>query len=610
MTTGYTPINAIKAARKLNEHTNSLSKTFEKLSSGLRINRASDDAAGLAVAEDLKTDSRVYGQAIRNANDAISSLSIADGALGELDNLLGRLKELSEQSANGVYSLTQRKALDTEAQQLVQEYNRITASTKFNGTSILAAGQGEMRIQLGYGVAGSIGYAQAGELDRNINSGTFESAIANGIGMIAGLSGTADFNGDGMADLYGISNLLNNAEVSISDGDGTFTTTNFNEGTTILGSAAADFDGNGTVDFVVTSANGAHFYSGDGDGTFTSGTTSSGGVITNPQIGDFNGDGIVDLLGTSGTNIVLSTGNGDGSFNTAQTVLAAGVAISSVRAGDFNGDGTDDFAYSSSAVSSIGVYTGSTTGSFTNTGTLTAAAVSAGIRIGDINRDGLDDLVVSSSNTIYTGTANSNGTISSLTSTGITGASTFRLADMNSDGALDILALNGTSLSYYTGNDDGSFNASSGSTSTVAAQVLMPGDYNGDGAMDVVVTRTTASVKSTLLGNTTQVNTMQGLYLLDEAGARAALTTVEAAQTRVANERGKIGANLSRLDSAMANIESLRANTQNAHSRIMDIDVAEETANMIKLQVLQNGAQAVGAQANLSAKTVLEMLNF
>src|SRR5579859_5574382 len=115
---------SLTAQRRLGASTQSLQQSFERLSSGLRINRASDDAAGLAVASSLTVASRVYTVALRNVNDAQSYYSIAQGAFSSLVDITIRLKELAQQSANGVLSSTQRRSLDAEAQALGQEYRR------------------------------------------------------------------------------------------------------------------------------------------------------------------------------------------------------------------------------------------------------------------------------------------------------------------------------------------------------------------------------------------------------------------------------------------------------------------------------------------------------
>ena len=144
-----TNVVSLQAQRRLGLASDGLSKTFERLSSGQRINRASDDAAGLAIADSLKADQRVATVAIRNANDGISTIAIADSALGEVGNVLSRLAELAEQSANGVFTSTQRSALSNEFVALGSEIERIATVTKFNGVVLLSGAQ-TMTLQVGF----------------------------------------------------------------------------------------------------------------------------------------------------------------------------------------------------------------------------------------------------------------------------------------------------------------------------------------------------------------------------------------------------------------------------------------------------------------------------
>ncbi|MCB0352794.1 MAG: flagellin FliC [Bdellovibrionales bacterium] len=144
-----TNIASLQAQRRLANSSSSLSTTFERLSSGQRINRASDDAAGLAIADSLRADQRVASVAIRNANDGISTIAIADSALSEIGNVLSRLAELAEQSANGVYSNTQRSALQNEFTALASEIERIAVTTVFNGVQLLS-GNANTVLQVGF----------------------------------------------------------------------------------------------------------------------------------------------------------------------------------------------------------------------------------------------------------------------------------------------------------------------------------------------------------------------------------------------------------------------------------------------------------------------------
>jgi len=128
---------AMNAARSLGETYNRLSTSVARLASGLRINSAADDAAGLAIREMMRTDIRVLNQGVRNANDAISLIQTADGALSVIDEKLTRMKELAEQAATGTYTSAQRLIMDSEYQAMASEISRIAMATDFNGVKLL-----------------------------------------------------------------------------------------------------------------------------------------------------------------------------------------------------------------------------------------------------------------------------------------------------------------------------------------------------------------------------------------------------------------------------------------------------------------------------------------
>jgi flagellin len=143
-----TNIAALNAQRRLSSSTGDLRQSFERLSSGLRIVRARDDAAGMAIADSLRADSRIASVAIRNANDGISLVSIADGALDQMANVLTRMAELAEQSANGTLGAPQRSALGQEFDNLASEIQRIAETTKFNDLLLLSGGA-NVSLQVG-----------------------------------------------------------------------------------------------------------------------------------------------------------------------------------------------------------------------------------------------------------------------------------------------------------------------------------------------------------------------------------------------------------------------------------------------------------------------------
>ncbi|MUM76773.1 flagellin [Pseudodesulfovibrio sp. F-1] len=142
---------AANAARNLNTAYGALSTSTERLSSGLRINSSADDAAGLAVRELMRSDIATLNQGIRNANDGISMIQTADGALGVVDEKLIRMKELAEQAATGTYTDGQRLIIDSEYQAMASEITRIANATDFNGIHLLNGNLGGEGLTIHFG---------------------------------------------------------------------------------------------------------------------------------------------------------------------------------------------------------------------------------------------------------------------------------------------------------------------------------------------------------------------------------------------------------------------------------------------------------------------------
>ncbi|MBD3221525.1 flagellin FliC, partial [bacterium] len=161
-----TNVASINTQRHLYNSTVSFQKSMEKLASGLRINRAADDAAGLAISEGLKADIRTLTQAARNASDGISLVQTAEGALDEVSNILLRMKELSEQSLGGTLSAAQQGYLDSEFTELKNEITRISDGAEFNGISLLD-GSLDVDVQVGIDTAATsaINIALATDMD-------------------------------------------------------------------------------------------------------------------------------------------------------------------------------------------------------------------------------------------------------------------------------------------------------------------------------------------------------------------------------------------------------------------------------------------------------------
>jgi flagellin len=144
-----TNVSSIAAQRSLNVSNRNTQSTLAKMSSGTRITKASDDAAGLAISEKLKATIKSNSQANRNANDGISMVQTAEGGLDEISNMLTRLRELSIQSASDTVGDTERSFTDMEYQNLKQEIERISQVTEFNGTKLLAGQGDKLDFQIG-----------------------------------------------------------------------------------------------------------------------------------------------------------------------------------------------------------------------------------------------------------------------------------------------------------------------------------------------------------------------------------------------------------------------------------------------------------------------------
>ena len=142
-------IASINAQRNLGKSTLSLNKSLERLSSGLRINRSGDDAAGLAISEGLRSQIRGLNQAVRNANDGLSLIGTAESAMNTYTDILQRIRELAIQSANDTNSPQNRQAMNAETIQQLEELQRIATTVEFNGTSLLDGTFTSKQLQVG-----------------------------------------------------------------------------------------------------------------------------------------------------------------------------------------------------------------------------------------------------------------------------------------------------------------------------------------------------------------------------------------------------------------------------------------------------------------------------
>src|SRR6186713_608887 len=177
-----TNVMSLNAQRNLSTSGSQLATSLQRLSSGLRINSAKDDAAGLAISDRMTTQISGLNQAARNANDGISLAQTTEGALQEVTNNLQRIRELAVQSANATNSTSDRNALDQEVQQRIAEIDRIATQTSFNGRKVLDGSFGGATFQVGANVGETI--------TLQLNASVKSSAI----GSVADATGTVDVN--------------------------------------------------------------------------------------------------------------------------------------------------------------------------------------------------------------------------------------------------------------------------------------------------------------------------------------------------------------------------------------------------------------------------------
>ncbi len=615
-------IAALNAQRRLGQSTSSLRDSFVRLSSGLRINSAADDAAGLAISEDLKVDARVYGQGIRNINDAISLLSVAEGATRELSNILIRQTELAEQAANGTLSNAQRTALDQEAQELSREYSRIIATTSFNGLDVLNGDANATRVQSGYGENGALRFSLGEGLAQTAGDGTygaintFKAFPGAGIPPEAAL---ADFNRDGFLDIATPQSTFNNVQLLLGNGDGSFSFGNFQDtsGDNPRAITTTDLNNDGIMDLVTGDRDGQSISAllGNGDGTFQAGVSfaAAGLGVTFVDSGDFNNDGNQDIavrgFGTGTVAILLGTGSG--SFGAATTLDTATLDLA---VADLNGDGRDDIVRGGGGTGDVRVFLSNGDGSFAAAGDYNLPNEGRGIALADFTGDGIIDIVAAapsgSASQLLIGSGD--GSFSLGASIDLAGGSEdITAVDINGDGAVDLIATStaDTEINAVLNNGDGTFQTALETSIGGNPSGHFVGDFNNDGAVDILSHFAGVAEFSLQFGNTQTGGSAVNIDLSTRVAALDSLDTLEAVLAGVGEELGNIGAVQSRLDTAVSNLRVMQENVITASSQISNADVAEESARLTKNTILQQAGIAVLAQANLSPQLALSLIS-
>lgn len=582
-----TNVASLNSQRQLVSSGASLDRATERLASGNRINSAKDDAAGLAIANRMTSQVRGLDQAVRNANDGVSMIQTAEGALQESTNILQRMRELAVQSANGIYNDADRKTLDAETQQLKAELDRISATTSFNGKNLLDGSLGTTKLQVG---------AQANQtIDVTIGSFNTNSLGGNAgdvVGEAAtGLAALSAFTGaDADTTLYVNDTALNSLADAVAGAT-------LNEK---IASINADLEGKGAVASALVSSEGNSI----GDGILVAGTDT---LTLSVVDGDGNTQSYV-LTGTNSMKELVDKINTETGVSASLTdkgnlvlgkegvvsITVTGSGTAALDAAGFDGAETDEnFRLV-----------------FTDTST-----DGKGVKI-----EGADDAAASAA--MMTNVAALGLDISDDLGN-IQGATITNTAAMNKGD----LIINGVEIGEVT--VDGTPTATEKRDNLIAAINKVSNQtgvvaFAGDATDSIALASTNGEISvkygdnapATTFASTgiQERNAAEGagsvasVNIATQAGAQKAIGIIDKAIDQVNAARADLGAANNRLDFTVSNLSNISEKTSASRSRIMDADFAAETANLSRSQVLQQAASAMLAQSNARPQQVLSLL--
>jgi flagellin len=665
-----TNMAALNAQRNLSMSQSSLTTSLQRLSSGLRINSAKDDAAGLSIASRMSAQIGGLQQAQRNANDAISMSQTAEGAMSEVNNMLLRMRDLAVEAANGTNSDLDRDTIQNEVDQLTSEIDRVSGSTEFNGNKLLNGTLGTRSFQVGADAGQTISFTvsevsvKAMGLNStsalgDLNSGRVStsdpatgSLVINGVSItLGGAETTAALKRDAINAQTGQTNVTATSYNSLQ---GTAGATGVTDGTAANGFTIAVNGGTAVTIAATTSLNDLVDKINQNVGGVTASIGSNGGLsLTNTDgasitVGNTAGTGL-----TSGTyEGYLSLKSGDGSKITLST--ATGTASTALNSFGFNGTVGNSAVSSAGLLSTAGAsdaaavanldatqgkllstdnvkingYSVGVTGSSAaekvsainaikdKTGVTATATTQAFVDLADL---GSTDSFTINGTTITLAATDTDtaAVVSAITAAGISGitasadATTGRLV-LTSSGGNDIVVSNGAGTGTIIA---GVATTSSGTASAVAAtqsiavrgKITLTGDSGNEVRLEEGVSGSLAKLGLVDQGgNSSAVGGK--LDVKTAANANNAITRIDSAIQFIATQRSTMGAIQNRFQSSISNLMTSAENITAARSRIQDADFASETANLTRSQILQQAGTAMLAQANSLPNGVLSLL--
>lgn len=565
-------IPALNTHRQLSINTSNTSKNIEKLSSGLRINRAGDDAAGLAISEKMRGQIRGLDQASRNAQDGISLIQTAEGALNETHSILQRMREISNQSANGTNTDTDRNALQDEMNQLTSEINRIGNTTEFN-TQKLLKGDGKTSLK---GTDGAFSDALLASGKTNYVEATQDTTI--GAAAAAGNELTFTVNGQELKVKFTAAGSNGG-----DDGDRKAYDVTSNSASITLSTDSSDDDANTAAADIAKALNAIINANDQLKGSFTA--SASTDTVTLAAVSKDNGGKFFGSLGNiaaSDASDIAGSTDGEASVGTTKydqataaiafTVANADAAKALVGTGLTINDQQIEF-YDATK----GAYSGKALGVNISAATSATDVVKAIV-------DTLGDKLTGVKLTASGGTLN-------VTATDGKGEAGNGIKVSNGGVQKDF------ETSFQIGANTGQ--SMSLSIGDMRSKALGITGKAGDAGF---------TKENTVTNGTDDVKGEAALNISSKEGASAAIAILDKATATVSSERSKLGAVQNRLEHTINNLGTASENLTAAESRIRDVDMAKEMMSQTKNNILAQAAQAMLAQANQQPQGVLQLL--